>query len=242
VAPPDFVGIGAGKSGTSWWYKLLQRHPSMFHPEFAHKERTFLTAEFVEREPVEADRLRYAGWFARPPGLLAGEWSPWYLFHPWFGRVVRELAPEARLLVILRDPVERFRSDSSMTRTRRGPGIRTDEIMVRRGLYASWLAALEPHVERSQLLVLQYERCVASPQAELDRTFAFLGLDPVTVEDAGAPVNATRVDKGLLPAGRHDALVDLYRDDVEALAARYPEIDLDLWPSFAAGARSRSRS
>ena len=48
---------------------------------------------------------------------------------------------------------------------------------LRRSLYAGQLEGILACFERSQVLVLQYERCVREPAAELERTFVFLGLE-----------------------------------------------------------------
>ena len=41
TGPPDFVGIGVQKAGTTWWYELMLTHPGIFAPAGIHKERHF---------------------------------------------------------------------------------------------------------------------------------------------------------------------------------------------------------
>ncbi len=234
AAEPDFVGIGAAKAGTTWWYGLLVQHPRIVHTPNTNKERNFLREELVSREPTAADSARYAGWFARPPGMLAGEWTPGYYAHCFMGPALARLAPDAKLLMLVRDPVERFISERAMALAMGRPFGDGEESWVERGRYAQWLGMLEPHVGSERLLVLQYERCVQQPEVELARTFEFLGVDPVEIENLREPVNA-RADKVPLSADRRRTLTDLYRPDVERLVAAHPEIDLDLWPNFGSG-------
>ena len=70
AGPPDFVGVGAQKCGTSWWYSLIAAHPGVHDPQGFDKEARF----FCEPGPHDLDAYRRL--FARPPGLLAGEWQP----------------------------------------------------------------------------------------------------------------------------------------------------------------------
>jgi hypothetical protein len=234
AAPPDFIGVGTGRSGTTWWYGLMVQHPELYHHARMNKERNYLATQFAEQEPVAADVDRYACWFPRPPGMRSGEWTPWYLSHVWMGDVLQRVAPEAKLLVMLRDPVDRYRSHVEQGLAMGRDLVEQNAGQIAHGCYSFWLDRLEAFVPRERLLVLQYERCVVSPQVEMDRTMEFLGLDPHPIDDTRADPSAGRPKQAVLPDEVRRLLVERYRPDAEALAARYPEIDLDLWPSFRA--------
>ena len=104
VGPPDFVGIGVQKGGTSWWYELIADHPGVTARADIHKERHYLSHFGTESfGPSEVER--YHRWFPRQAGTITGEWTPDYLAHPWVAELLARAAPDARLLVILRDPV-----------------------------------------------------------------------------------------------------------------------------------------
>jgi hypothetical protein len=216
TGPPDFVGIGAQRCGTTWWYSLLCAHPGVYHPPATPKER-----HWFDRRPARVER--YARLFPRPEGAIAGEWTPRYMFDPWAPALLRRAAPEAKLLVLLRDPIERLASS-------RAPTFGDDAQAVARGLYHAQLERVLEHFPQEQLLVQQYERCVADPAAELARTYAFLGLDASFVP-AGltARVNASRSPKPELPAERLAELRRTFLPDAERLAAAFPELDLSLW-------------
>jgi len=81
----------------------------------------------------------------------------------------------------------------------------------------------------------QYERCVREPQAQLSRTYAFLGLPDhtLTEEQLRQPRNATRRQAPPLDARRRQTLQAAYAPDVRLLRGTTPELDLSLWPNFA---------
>ncbi len=234
VGPPDFVGIGVQKAGTTWWYELLVAHPGVSaHPEI-HKERHFLSR--FGTDTFGPDELRaYHGWFPRVPGTLAGEWTPDYLYFPWVPPLLARAAPEARLLIMLRDPVERFRSGlAHQLRQGVAPTGAAVTEAVSRGFYAASLVRWCEHFDPDQVLVLQYERCAEDPAAELARTYRFLGLDDTFAPPhLHRPVGATMEAKVHLDEDARERLIDTYAPDVEVLATRLPELDLSLWPNFA---------
>jgi hypothetical protein len=109
-ALPDFVVIGAQKSGTTSLYIYLIAHPSILGAATKevhyfdlnyHRGVDWYRSNFPSRRRL--DRLtRRLGQRA-----LTGEASPYYLFHPHVPHRMLELVPDARLIVLLRDPVER---------------------------------------------------------------------------------------------------------------------------------------
>jgi hypothetical protein len=235
TGPPDFVGIGAQKAGTTWWYSLVAAHPGVWSRPDLHKERHYFD-RFAAAPFADADVAGYHGWFPRVPGTVTGEWTPDYLHQAWVPALLARAAPAAKILVLLRDPVERARSGLDHHRRQGGqlgPDAYADA--VDRGFYHAALTRWEPHVDPGRVLVLQYERCVADPAAELRRTFAFLGLDPYVPPALTRPVSAAERRQDLDPDVRQ-RLTDLYAPDVAALAASWAGADLDLtrWPAFSA--------
>jgi hypothetical protein len=152
---------------------------------------------------------------------------------PWVPALLAQAAPEARLLVILRDPVERLHSGIAHHRTHRGrvtADVWADAVA--RGFYDQQLAGWAAFFAPDRFLVLQYELCVADPVGELNRTYRFLHLEPFVPEDLARRVSATADRFGLQDDVRR-RLVDLYEPSVIALAKNQPELDLERWPNFA---------
>ena len=97
---PDFLGIGTQKGGTTYLYELLKRHPQVFLAE--PKEQHFFSLHWQ----------RGADWYRRQfasaaESQICGEITPYYLFHPEVPARIQSLLPNVKLIVLLRDPVER---------------------------------------------------------------------------------------------------------------------------------------
>jgi hypothetical protein len=234
VGPPDFIGVGAQKAGTSWWNALIDAHPDVHRVGGQPKELHFFDDRW-ERGWTDADATRYARYFPRPAGGIAGEWTPGYVVDFWTPPLIARAAPEARILLLLRDPVDRYRSglthtdDATVAELTR----RDAQGAFARGLYAQQLRRLFDAIARERVLVLQYEACRADPERELARTFAFLGLRGVALPSSALAreVNPTTGRKVELGPGLRGALVDAYAPDLEELRGLLPELELGRWPT-----------
>ena len=149
----------------------------------------------VAREWIWA-RGEYEALFdAAPRGVLRGESTPFYLYDPLAHDRIRRLVPEARLIVIVRDPVDRaysnwmhlwsdglepcsdFVSACEAERDRITAGWGLFWHYRRIGLYGEQLDHLLTRFPREQLHVLRYRELVDDPHVTLDRICAFLGVD-----------------------------------------------------------------
>ncbi len=237
TGPPDFVGVGAQRAGTTWWFRTLLGHPQISAPRGRTKELHFFD-RFCAVEMRDEDVARYHDLFPRGPGQVAGEWTPRYMSDPWTPRLLRRAAPDAKLLVMLRDPIERYRSGVAHRITTEPD--RPLELIaadaVERGRYAAQLERLFEWFERDRVLVLQYERCRADALGEYRRTLRFLGVD-----ESDEPEEITRA-RGSTMEARKDplwpdleaALRQVLEPEVERLTTLVPEIDVDLWRHFGA--------
>jgi hypothetical protein len=236
TGPPDFVGVGAQRAGSSWWYRVaLESHPAVVRVEGRMKELQYFTRFWKDEAPGDIAE-RYYDYFPRPAGAITGEWTPRYMFDHWSMRMLRAAVPDARILIILRDPVERYRSALEAWEprgTRQGPVLDALAAAISRGAYADQLRRVFDLYPREQVLVLQYERCTAEPFAEMKRTWAFLGLDPAAGPQQGPPeeVRPPR-SKPALPDEIRQDLVARLRYDVAQVADLCPELDLSLWKNF----------
>jgi hypothetical protein len=246
TGPPDFVIFGAQKSGPTWWFRLIEQHPGVVQPAKQRPELHFFDRLWAEW-PTDQAIADYHRYFPRPAGKLVGEKTPEYLSCPWAPPMVQLAAPEARAIVLLRDPVERY--VSGLSHHDRGGLVDGDDETLRvfgdrmrvvtdaisRGQYATQLAWLQEAFPSDRLLVLQYERCAADAAGQLTRTFAFLGLPSHTLpaEELARPRNQAKLEKVAVPDEHLELLRRYYRPEVERLRQLTTEIDLGLWPNFS---------
>jgi len=254
--------VGAQRAGTTWWYGLVVDHPRIEGVSAARrrlrpgerprrgesvrapregslrKELHFFDS-FQEQELTAADRELYRRFFPRPSGSIAGEWTPRYMLDLWAPGLLRLAAPEAKILLLLRDPIERFLS--GLAREARVADRHGAELSLaawgealHRSCYAPQLERVMRHFPRAQILVLQYERCRHDPHGELRRTFEFLGVEPAghLPERLDAQASA-RAPKPPISVTTREELIAALRTDVDRLARLAPELDLDLWPDFS---------
>jgi hypothetical protein len=244
TGPPDYVGIGAQRSGTSWWYDSMRRNPGIQRSPLGKEVHYF--DRYWRGDAPDDIAAEYASLFPRRPGNIVGEWTPRYLADHWAIPLLKEAAPNARLLVLLRDPVARYRS--AIARLERKAEERGTRVLLPqvndaawRGFYFEQLRHVLDLFPREQVLVLQFERCVQEPVSEMERTCRFLGVDPPDEfpERLHEHKQADRQTAGL-PAAVSEELAARYRDDSARLAELCPEIDLSLWPSASAPGRRPS--
>ena len=243
TGPPDFVIIGAQKSGTTWWQGLMESHLEIHRPHRQRRELHFFD-HFWDRWPDEAQFERYKDYFPRPQGSLVGEKTPGYLYQPWVPPMLKHVAPEAKLIVLMRDPVERYISNLGLLK-RAGAlkgevgandlGSREHRVVeaMERSRYGTQLSWWFEHFPREQFLLLQYEQCVADAQTQLNRTYAFLGL-----RDQNASVQEIKrarkkaKEHVTLPDSAREWLGQYYADDARVLREVMPDLDLSLWQSL----------
>jgi hypothetical protein len=206
---PNFLVIGAAKAGTSSIYEYLRQHPQVFmSPE---KETNF----FAFGEPVgQAGPFRgepedaplnystsaltleaYQAQFAKARGEPAvGEASPVYLSHPRAPAQIQKYLPRARLIAVLRNPIDRAFS-AYMMRVRdglerpdgfaeaiRGESRRTGgdwsaRDYLNKGLYCEQLRRYFDRFDRRQMRVYLFDDLARDPLAIMRDLFQFLDVD-----------------------------------------------------------------
>ncbi|AEH86583.1 MULTISPECIES: sulfotransferase [Mesorhizobium] len=174
----DFLIIGAAKCATTWLQQSLQADPdvSMPDPEL----------HYFSRHYDRGDDWYFRQFHKTRPGQLVGEKSNSYLDTPSAPQRVHRLLPHVRLIVQLRNPVERAYSDYCML-FRRGEVDRDIESyldvgrdspgrFLAGGLYSAQLQAYLDLYPKDRLLVLFFEETVARPVEQLSKVRTFLNL------------------------------------------------------------------
>jgi hypothetical protein len=236
--PPDFVGVGALGAGTGWWHAMLLAHPEI-RPPFAPRRSLHYFDRFCTVEMTDADVAAYHARFPRRPGTITGEWTGRYLFDAWTPPLLERAAPGAKLLVLLSDPIERYRSILGVRLARR----KDDEVVymadvVDRRSHAAQLARLHRFFDPAQVLVLQLERCRRDPLGQYRRTLDFLGVRDrafaprqLRRKAAGKPesaLTAAALRIGLPQGTRRRVLARLGRVDDRDAVALWPDVEASL--------------
>ena len=195
---PDFLVIGAEKAGSSWLWRNLSAHPEIFMPltkeiHFFNKTRNW------ERGP---------SWYARffadaPPGTVRGEATPGYLYSEEAPSRIRELLPNAKLIVSLRDPVERAFSAYRMAISKLHippcpfeTALDRYPFLIRNSLYSEALARYFQFFPRENMRILLFHEMMAHRPKTLAELYRFLGVqdcfEPPGLERRHAPSRDTR--------------------------------------------------
>jgi hypothetical protein len=183
-ALPDFVIIGAAKGGTTFFYNLLTRHPHVESAAF--KEVHYFDHLFDEGTEAYRQCFPLPRW-KDGRKTITGEATPGYLFHPHAPERMAEIVPQARLITLLRNPVDLVYS-SYQHRVRKGQEDRSFEQTVRaalnnphevrlvRGIYVDHLLRWRRFYSDEQMLVLKSEDFFEEPVETLKSVLNFLDL------------------------------------------------------------------
>jgi Sulfotransferase domain len=179
---PDYVIIGAQKGGTSFLYYLLTRHP-LVEPA-ARKELHFFDQPELFDNGAEWYRRCFPRLNSKDGQMsITGEATPYYLFDPPVAKRMAETVPKARLIALLRNPVDRAYSHYQM-QVKRGTEPRTFEeaierqhsSYVSRGIYVDQLLRWFEFFNKDQMLILKSEDFFERPVEILKVVLTFLDL------------------------------------------------------------------
>lgn len=250
----NFSIVGVQKAGTSSLYRMLTQHPQVAGgPE---KEIRFFLDE--GRDWSAPDYTEYARPAADPRVVMAGDATPAYFFWPHALERMRRYDPGLKLVVTLRDPIERAFSQWSMERywepeypdlreaiDRFGADDLPEEVpadkkpwqlrresLFCRGLYGEQLRRGLTHFPREQWLVLDFRSTFSQPEQTLAATTDFLGLARFQRYPEVQHRNQTPTDHvGAAPTvAQVTALVERYRPDL-ALLGELSGLDTGHWPT-----------
>jgi hypothetical protein len=179
---PNFLVIGAPRSGTSWIDKNLRAHPQIFMPE--HKELHFFDRHY------ERGIAYYEAFFSRCNGSqIAGEATPDYMHGVYstqdIPRLIKKHLPNAKLIASLRNPVDRAYSRywNSKAKYDRNINLSFEEKLkdrpefIQEGFYFDQLKRFYELFPRENILVLLYDDLVADPRSFMRRIYEFLGVN-----------------------------------------------------------------
>jgi hypothetical protein len=218
---PTFLGLGVQKGGTTTLQKLLEQHPEVFLPPA--KELHYFSLHYSRGVDWYRQQFTLAGTKKR-----IGEITPYYLFHPAAPRRIHALLPQARLVVLLRDPVERALSQLFHSRRLGLEPLGLEEALeaepqrlahaevvleaddgchfshqensyLSRSRYGEQLQRLETLFPKEQLLVLRSEDLFEDPVQIWSRLLEFLELEDWPLPPLEEPANAGDGESATVP-------------------------------------------
>ena len=174
---PNFLFIGPDKSGSTWLQARLSTHPQVYLP--AAKDTYFFDAQF------DRGLAWYEAHFAAatPQQVVVGEICHDYLFSVAAAGRIAEIIPSAKLMVCLREPVERaFSAYLNMLRNGWQLGSFAEAIESHPGIvdnsrYAKHLQAYFDRFPAEQIVITWFDDLAEDPQRFLDQVTDALGVD-----------------------------------------------------------------
>lgn len=202
---PNFLIIGAQKAGTTSIYYYLNQHPQIFmspikEPGFFDFENEKLDFKGPRDKDCYAQVITdlddYCKLFQNAQDkIVLGEATTWYLYSPKAAERIQYYIPNAKLIAILRNPVDRaYSAFMHAIRDGREPiknfskALQQEEKRIQQnweyiwryksmGLYHVQLRRYFDRFDKSQIKVYLYEDLEASPEDLIQDIFEFLGVD-----------------------------------------------------------------
>lgn len=222
---PNLLIIGAAKAGTTTIYEQLKHHPEIFmspvkEPNyFVIKRKGFsFKANTVARSYQNSFTYNlndYTKLFKNSrEKKIIGEASPIYLYDKEAPSEIKEVIPSVKLIVILRNPVERAFSNFAMHHV--GGGLETTQNFIEAlaleeerkkenwwwgfyykeaGLYAQQLKRYFSTFDKHQILVLFFEDLKNNPEIFFENIYKFLGINKYSFENIYKKYKVTRIPR-----------------------------------------------
>lgn len=215
---------GRSHEATRWRRQVRRQVKRLRHGNMARSDAGWYARYFLG----SASPGWYRGLFPSTPGLTPGEFTPDYgiVDDDMVATVRAELADDLRIILLLRNPIERIWSHAKMEERLLGVDVEATAVeMVGRGrprLHTDYLATIDRwtrHFPADQVFVGFMEDIAFSPDALLDRVCEFLGVTPQG-EYPAAHRAVHRGGHATLPTGVASALADGLADDIAAQADR----------------------
>lgn len=224
---PSFFIVGAEKAGTTSLHDYINQHPAVveshrkevqYFSRYFYKSWGWYRAHFPFRRHLEKK--------------ICGEGSPYYMFHPYTPERIHSTLPNARIIMLLREPITRSVSQYYHEVAKRRETLSLEEALaaepqrtagelermstptylpfrhehfsyIAKSTYADQVQRYFDVFPRDQVMVIQSERFFRDTAAVVREVFSFLRIDPSFVPPDLAPANvSTRKKESLLPETR----------------------------------------
>ena len=250
---PNFLGIGAQKSGTTWLYKNLRKHPQLYLPET--KEIHYFDWYFYKS----------INWYCKyfkgaKKKQVTGEINPCYsTLSEKKIKLIHKMNPKLKIILLLRNPIERAWSQAVMNLVKRKKAniaivdlfsiiklatstrkkefhlIKNQEFIahfnhprsIERGDYLNIIKKWRKYFPNNQIFIGDYNQLKISPDKLLNEIFEFLGTKQVTEWNnypLHSKINSTKKERTRIPHELYEYLSRIYSNDLKMLKEKIPNI------------------
>jgi hypothetical protein len=192
---PNFFIVGARKCGTTSLYFYLKKIPGVYMSPV--KELFFFAPHAVQTDAFDVirDKKEYLRFFEKARGYIAvGEATPIYLWDLDSPKLIHQAVPNARIIILLRDPIER--AYSQYLRVIKYSGMKasfydelmrdyksqeklygTSQLYVEMGMYYEQVKRYFDIFGREKVKVIIFEEFIQHPEQTVNEVLAFLGVN-----------------------------------------------------------------
>lgn len=207
---PDFIIIGAQRSGTTSLYNYLLQHPNIETPK-RRKELHFFDLFYSKgfnwyKSYFPLKIYKFLSLLLFRKKIISGEASPYYLLYPHAPKRVHAIVPKIKILILLRNPVDRAYSHYHHEKRRKtetlefNQAVETEEERIsseykkilsngnyhskvfrnhsylKRGIYVDQIKRWEHYFPKEQIMIIKSEDLFENPKKILNEVFQFIGV------------------------------------------------------------------
>ena len=222
VINPNFIIIGAMKAATTSLYTYLKQHPDIFmssikEPKFFNNFNKDSRFKLQGKGLIKIKTLdQYQNLFKEAINEIAiGEASPSYIFDENCHILIKKILPKAKIIAILRQPVERAysnflhakRADQEKDTDFEKAFNEEDKILkkgikthyyLEKGFYYKQLKKYYDVFPKEQIKIILFEDMIKNPGEVTQEVFKFLGVDSSFIPNTSKKANVSGVPKGYL--------------------------------------------
>ena len=180
---PDFLIIGVQRAGTTWLYTQLKKHPDICMGK--HRKEISYFDKYYDR-----GEQWYKAFFEQcEKEKIIGEVSPNYIYDTNCAERIYKLVPEVKLIIVLRNPINRAYSQYKKKVVDFGnkksfmENLKNMRKIPERGLYYKQIKRYLKYFSRNNIRFLIFEEMTNNPEENLRKVFGFLGVNPSFLPD-----------------------------------------------------------
>ncbi|OGD67250.1 hypothetical protein A2442_00560 [Candidatus Campbellbacteria bacterium RIFOXYC2_FULL_35_25] len=174
----DFLGVGTIRGGTTWVHECLKEHPQVCVP--TPKETHFFNDSYKYQKGL----TYYSSFFKSKKCKVRGEINPGYLNNPMIAEKIKKNFPNIKILIFLRNPIERAWSHFLKHKNKGCNQIeKFEEILKKENIYINtgfYYKNIKKYIElfgKEKVLILIYEDLEKNPEKFIESIYSFIGVD-----------------------------------------------------------------